>query len=281
MGDHLIELTGSVEEFSGDTQLDFPGWIKVNQLPTPEFIPNPIPIDLTTCGSDSTHPTATQMDLCGYYNDGQASMSLESLESAPVIIDNAKPSNIFVNCDYNGDGTLPLYANSKSQGGWYSFADDPNYGEAACYIACTTGRPQVQLDGGTLDYSHYSDTVTGICSEMSTLTTYGQWEVVMPDVLFPDGGVSIPSDGTRIGIQTGDALPTFNPQTLADPQYQGVTLRVAGMLNQVQASRPRWLIYARDANDVCCHPVEYDDGGNSGCPGGLPSCQTNVAGGSQ
>ncbi|MBS2033098.1 MAG: hypothetical protein JST54_34820 [Deltaproteobacteria bacterium] len=281
VGDHLISLTGSLEEFSGDTQLDFPGWVKVDQLPTPEFIPAPTPIDLTTCGSDATHPTATQMDLCGYYNDGLAGMSLESLESAPVVIDYATPSNIFVNCDYNGDGTLPLYANSKSHGGWYGFTDDVNYPEDACYIACTTGRPQVQIDGGTVDYSHYSDTVTGICSELSTLTTYGQWEVVMSDMLFPDGGVNVPSDGTRIGIQTADALPTFNPQQFALPQYQGVTMRVAGMLNQVQASRPRWLIYARDANDVCCHPVQYDDGGNSGCPAGLFPCTGGIAGGPQ
>ena len=37
VGDHLLTLTGSVQEFSGDTQLDFPAWLKVDADPTPDL----------------------------------------------------------------------------------------------------------------------------------------------------------------------------------------------------------------------------------------------------
>lgn len=266
VGDHLIELTGSVQEFSGDTQLDFPGWVKVDQLPTSQYIPEPVPLTLAMGGNDATH-SKTAQDLWGYYN---SDMAPESLESAPVVIDHVTPSNTFVNCDLNGDGTLPLFANSSNT--WKSFPDDPNYAEAACYIACTTGRPQTDVDGGLVDYSHYTDTIPGVCSELSTLTNFGQWEVVMADDTDSSGNVTIPSAGTRIGVQTSDALSNFNPQDLKNPEYQGVKLRIAGMLNQVQASRPRWIIYARDPSDVCCYPPDYTDGGKGSCPTGLQNC---------
>lgn len=269
VGDHLTSLTGSVQEFSGDTQLDFPGWVKVDADPTPDFIPAPTPITLSLCGNDpSKHKSA--YDLCGYYNSG---MGLESLESAPVSVDHVKPTNIFTNCDFNGNGKLPLIANGSAfGGGWGCFPDDPNLAECACVSACITGEPAVDLDGGTVDFSHYSDSVPGICSELSTYTNFGQWEVVLPDQVNDAGAVTFPSLGTRINVATRDALSAFNPLDLAKPQYQGIEFRISGMLNQVQAGRPRWLIYARDPSDVCCYPANYADGGSSGCPNGVNSC---------
>src|SRR5207248_2476168 len=83
VGDHLISLTGSLQEFSGDTQLDFPGWVKVDQLPTPDYIPAPVPLTLAMGGSDATH-SKTAQDLWAYYN---SDMAPESLESGPVVID--------------------------------------------------------------------------------------------------------------------------------------------------------------------------------------------------
>jgi hypothetical protein len=194
-----------------------------------------------------------------------------------VIIDNARPSNLFVDCDANGNGVLPLFANSKSQGGWYCFPGDPNGAECDCEIACITGEPRDLGNGSTLDYSTGADGGPTICTEKSTFTRFGQWEVVLADDHFGDGGVSTSSYGTRINVTTRDALPNFNPLDLQKPDYQGITFRVSGMLNQIQASRPRWLIYARDTSDVCCHEAHLADGTTHHCPPGVSSCEA-VAG---
>jgi hypothetical protein len=256
VGDHLINLAGSVQEFSGDTQLDFPSWLKVDAQPTLTQVPQPTLIGLRECGVDPAKP-ATVDPLCGYYN---SNMLLESLESAPVYVANVKPTNHFQNCDTNGNSSLPLFVNSKTTfdrapGNWGCFNDDPtDFSECECEISCITG-----LAEPTADYS------ATVCSELSTFNTYGQWEVVLPGPVAPDGGIY--NIGTRINVTTRDALSSFNPLDLEKPEFANITFDVAGMLNQVQASRPRWLIYARDGNDICCHK-----NGAAACPNGIRDC---------
>jgi hypothetical protein len=267
VGDHLLSLSGSVEEFSGDTQLDFPSWIKVDALPTPDQIPAPYPLTLADCQVDPANPTIVDQ-LCGYYN---SNMDLESLESAPVKVLNVKPSNLFVNCDYNGNLTLPLFVSSKTQfNGWGCYTDDPaDYPECGCEIACITGVNQPAADGGVVNYSSFPDGGQIVCSELTGFTSYSQWDVVMPDY---DGGYST---NTRISVDTTDALATFNPLDLQLPEHQGITFDISGMLNQVQASRPRWVIQARTQSDVCCHAnLHTDENGNQvgTCPNGVPNC---------
>ena len=205
--------------------------------------------------------------LCGYYN---SNMALESLESAPVKVVNVKPTTIFQPCDLNGDTNLPLFVNSSQFGGWGCFPDDAlNYPECACVIACATGIPQVDTAGNTLDYTGGDGQV---CTELSTFagSASGRWRCTTRR------WATTPTPGSQ--RQHPGRAHQLQPAGDGRPEDKGITFDIAGMLSQVQAARPRWLIYARDPGDICCHPApgshDLPDGGQTGiCPEGVRICE--------
>ena len=71
----------------------------------------------------------------------------------------------------------------------------------------------------------------------------------------------------RINVATRDALPLFDPRDFAKPEHAGCTVDLVGILRQTQAARPRWIVFARDQEDVCCRAPE-----GKSCPTGIPVC---------
>lgn len=301
IGDRLISLTGTVQEFSSDTQISWPSWLR-RERPTDFFTaegrtryrPGPVAtLDRTICASNPVAPLAIDR-LCGYSNKN---MKIESLESALVALKSAAVSTAFAeNCDKNGNGQVSFFFATGSPGptldctteNWCCDRANAEFAECLCYRDCVTGS------------GPYS---AAVCSEGTTLRNYGQWIVVV------DARAEI-----RINVQTRDALPNFDARIFAarcataddaaacpcgpgslryaaanlctaadeqaDPRCKAGTckpqspqsslaLDIVGNLRQVQAARPRWMVVARDALDVCCHQPAVGQ-----CPPGLSICPT-------
>ncbi|MGC4113714.1 MAG: hypothetical protein QM765_03445 [Myxococcales bacterium] len=201
--------------------------------------------------------------LFAYSNTNQ---EVESLESAIVKLSNVKPATNYVNCDSNGNSNIPPFRWASQadihgcfiQGGSSEWLCDPNGDDTAdceCNRDCITG-------GGA-----YSEEV---CAEMNTFKTYGQWLVQAEDIW-----------KTRINVSTRDAMPDFDPRIeFSKPEYKQCRVDITGVLRQVQAARPRWLILARDENDFCCRaptgarcPTPDDvDAEGVAHPGKCPKC---------
>jgi hypothetical protein len=191
--------------------------------------------------------------LFAYSNNN---VEIETLESSIVKIANARPSNFFVGCDHNGNSNVPgfswyvpTFTSGAAAGcpdftnsGWYCYDTGEDTADCSCNRDCTLG---VGPEMGK------------ICSELFTFRQYGQWIVETE-----------PAYHTRLAVQTRDALPDFDPTVFIDAKYAGCRIDVTGVLRQVQAARPRWLILARDERDVCCRVVD---------PGGM--CPTAENGG--
>lgn len=247
LGDRVSSLTGTVQEFSGSTQLVFPSWVRVEGNPRPQDIPAPALLDFSKkdglgfklCKVTQGRPTGLDL-LCGYSNNNAA---IESYESALMKLGNARPSTSFETCDKNGNTIIPFFR--------YLVPDKPDKSGPDfdnAYFGCD--------DSGadTADCECNRDCVTSqgahagkICSEQTNLRTYGQWVVLLDE-----------ASRTRINVQTRDALPEFDPRTFGELAEDGKTLKykdctvdIVGMLRQVQAARPRWLVMARDERDVC------------------------------
>jgi hypothetical protein len=82
---------------------------------------------------------------------------------------------------------------------------------------------------------------------------------------------------TRINVVTRDAVPDLQVDCAendadADRARQcrllrGATYNITGHLRQVSAARPRWIVYPRDVDDVCCFP-----GPEGQCPSPIKTC---------
>jgi hypothetical protein len=78
-------------------------------------------------------------------------------------------------------------------------------------------------------------------------------------------------------VSTTRALPNFNLNcSESDPDtaeatrcknLHGARFDVTGFLQQVQPSRPRWMVIARSAQDICCRP-----GPGLSCPDPIQPC---------
>ncbi|MFN7130702.1 MAG: hypothetical protein ACK4N5_01385 [Myxococcales bacterium] len=253
LGDRVKTISGTVQEFSGHTQLVFPSWVRVEATPRPQDIPAPVLFDFSEtgaagyrlCKANPSRPT--QLDiLCGYSNNN---VEMETVESSLVKIINARPSNDFVNCDSNGNAQVPPFRYIVPEVDGVADFDNARFGcdPSADFQDCECNRDCITSIG-----PH-----TGkICSELSNFRNYGQWVVMLDQ-----------ASKTRINVITRDALPRFDPTVFARPEYEGCTVDITGMLRQVQAARPRWAIVARDRSDVCCRAPE-----GKSCPDGIPVC---------
>jgi hypothetical protein len=212
-------------------------------------------------------PTVTEfMDVLFAYSNNN--LEIESLESAVVKLSNVKPATKYVNCDGNGNSNIPPFRwNSQTDahgcfvsGGASAWYCDPNGEDTAdceCNRDCIAG------------LRAYADEV---CAEANTYRTYGQWLVQAEDLW-----------KTRINVSTRDAMPDFDPRTeFSKVEYKGCRVDITGVLRQVQAARPRWLIIARDQDDFCCRAPEgarcptpddlWVDADGVAHPGRCPKC---------
>lgn len=255
VGDRLTQVAGTVQEFSGHTQLVFPSWVRVEGAPRPQDIPEPFVFDFSQpgvssgyriCKLNTAYPETQMNVLCGYSNNN---IEIESLESALVKVVDAVPSNDFKACDSNGNSNVPPFRYIVPE-----TPTGPDFDNAK--MDCDPGPDQE-------DCLCNRDCVMGmgehdgkICSELTNYRNYGQWLVMIE-----------PMTRSRINVITRDALPEFDPAVFAQEEYEGCTLDITGNLRQVQAARPRWAIIARDRNDICCRAPE-----GKVCPDGIPVC---------
>ncbi len=257
VGDRVTSLTGTVQEFSGATQLVFPSWVRLEGDPRPEDIPAPFVLDFsdpitpsvgyTVCKTGTRYdPKPNRMEnldlLCGYSTNN---VHIESLESSLVKIANARPSTAFVNCDRNGNANIGLFGQTKDEETdlwhWLCFEEGEDKDDCQCYLECVIGHGE--FDGK-------------VCTELNSFETYGQWLVQLEDRW-----------SVRLNVSTRDALPLFDPRDFAKPEHAGCTVDIAGIMRQTQAARPRWIVIAREETDVCCRAPE-----GKTCPTGIPVC---------
>lgn len=282
LGDCLKAVTGTVQEFSGNTQITFPSWIKNDKYVTDKsLIPEPVEMIFDPDKMAVTYPEkedtrSNGYRLCMAYKDRSTryacaevenmpctnsgfknnlelefihcahnwrNFDSESLESALIKFTNVKPSNKFVDCDSNGNGVVGFfnYSNYDQNGNatetyqWWCSAEDieADNADCECYRDCAVGHDPENPSRKDL-----------ICTELNAFETYGQWIIELEDKLH-----------TRINIQTGTALPQLNPRVF-DKNFSGIDysqcrMNVTGILTQTQAARPRWIIMARDSDDIC------------------------------
>ncbi|WP_224245829.1 single stranded DNA-binding domain-containing protein [Hyalangium gracile] len=170
-GDLLWSLSGSVQEFTGTTQLTFPAWIirervregppetwgkYLDQVPVPE-------LNLRHCGLDNVVTPYVTDALCG---QSYGNMKMESLESALVKLRRVRFPQAFKSCDANGNGAVPFFCQGPSGGAWQSCADEPpsaaDAAEMQCNIDCTVG---------------LGEFAGKVCAERTSYLGFGQFPV--------------------------------------------------------------------------------------------------------
>lgn len=174
-GDLLWTLSGSVQEFTSTTQLTFPSWTlaeRVHQLPQEQWTKylSQVPIvdiSLRMCGADNVLAPFLTDALCGH---NKRNLKMEANESGLVRVRNVRFPERFVNCDMNGDSSVPFFCEQTDMNGTWiwgscSFGEvEPAQAmvERTCNHDCVVGLNQ------------YSNT---ICSEESTYIGFGQFVV--------------------------------------------------------------------------------------------------------
>lgn len=224
-GDLLFTLAGSIQEFTSTTQMVFPSWSiaeSVRLLPPEQWnkwldFARPYPLGGRTCGWDDVAEPFLTDQLCGH---NRRNMKMESLESGLVQIRNVRFPRAFENCDFNGDGTVPFYCESRDQDGNWNWAScdfenvepDAERAERLCTQDCVLGAGK-----------HLG----AVCSELSTFRGFGQFvvelgpagpawagldeslpnrfrQVLAPVLTPPDGGLDGGLDGGDV-TDGGDA----------------------------------------------------------------------------
>jgi len=81
----------------------------------------------------------------------------------------------------------------------------------------------------------------------------------------------------RIAVVTRDAVPDLEVDCQENDAntdrarqcrlLRAATFNITGHLRQVSAARPRWIVYPRDVDDVCCFP-----GPEGQCPRPIEPC---------
>lgn len=235
-GDALWSVSGAIQEFTSTTQMTFPAWTiaeRVRERPEAEWnhYLSRVPIadlNLRLCGGDDDDVVFITDRLCGH---NSRNLKLESLESGLVRLKNVRFPQKFVQCDFNGDLSVPFFCESRGCMNDdlgrtpYSWADcnfeapsvcDPSNPsseacERQCNIDCTVGE-------GAQAGVH--------CSEKTTYVGFGQYVVEMPgpgpaeaglDESLPKRILSLPVSATsqntssKIGANTRFDFQRFEP----------------------------------------------------------------------
>ncbi len=241
VGDRLEHLQGTLLDFSGNTQLAFPTWVRDEggpYLADLEALERAAPaLDADTCGATSF----ASRELCGY---SSSNFDLESLESAIVRVPRVRLPDLWARCDLDGDGDIAPFRQEGS-----AFVCNEGDEECLCNVACLTSK-----SWSVPGWEDRAFDATGrICSELGGYHTFGQYAV---RILGTEG------NEPRVNLTSRDAVPDFDP--LAEGSL-GAELSVRGVLRHVRAARPRWLVNTRGPEDLCCLSAER-------CPAGLTPC---------
>ncbi len=276
VGDRLSQLQGTMQEFAGDTQLNFPTYIlsadSRNSAARPQDLPPPMPINPDWCIPRDIGGLPADATLC---ETSITDIKLESLESGLVSLRNATMPSRFLDCNLNGTGKINYRTASgcmPQTGG--NFCYDGGGGAAClagedciadeCLVQCATDADCILSDSEACIDGHcqnpcmcrqYCDSVL-TCTEKFQYDTYGQYNVLFPG---SDGGL------WKFGTITKTGVPSFNPFT-----SPGMVVDYSnGILEQVDAADPSWLIVPRDPADLCCHADSPGCNGDAGlaiCP---------------
>lgn len=214
-GDLLFTLSGSVQEFTSTTQMVFPAWTvaeRVRRLPQEEWnkwlqYAKPYEINARTCGQDNAATPFLTDALCGH---NRRNMKMESLESALVKLRRIRFPKKFVNCDFNANGSVPFFCETKPQGADWQWdtcsfdAPEPDADkiERVCNQNCVIGM---------------GDQAGQICSEESTFLGFGQYVVEMtlpgPAALGLDDQLAarMQKVKTTLAVQPDDGGVVANP----------------------------------------------------------------------
>lgn len=173
-GDLIWTLSGSVQEFSGATQMVFPAWTvreRVRQVEKDpakweKHIPQAAEISLRTCGASNVFNPFLTDELCAYSN---SNIKVESLESALVQVKGVKFPEVMVNCDLDGNGETPFFCQTKDANGNWLWGECPggalsanDTAERNCNAECTTGHGRFEGQ---------------VCAERTTYNSFGQFVV--------------------------------------------------------------------------------------------------------
>ena len=246
-GDLLFTLSGSVQEFTSTTQLVFPAWTtaeRVRRLPEAEWnkwlqFAKPYDINARTCGGDNTAAPFLTDALCG---QNRRNLKMESLESGLVRVRRARFPKKFQNCDFNSNGSVPFFCETKppnSDWQWGSCNFDGTESEAdrterVCNHDCVIG---------------LGDNAGIICSEASTYKGFGQFVVEMT---LP--GPSSMGLDDALPLRTQIALARLAPDAGVDD---------AGMLPSNPSVRVTGYSAGQEVAITCDHEARYRVGGAS------------------
>ncbi|HYO69146.1 MAG TPA: hypothetical protein VEU33_24010 [Archangium sp.] len=217
-GDLLWTLSGSLQEFTSTTQLTFPSWTvreRVRELPPDQWnkylaLSPPVELSLRHCGlSNELAPFITDT-TCG---QNRRNLKLESLESGLVKLRRVRFPQVFKNCDYNGDGKVPMFCETTVDGVWKWAgcaipppAVDPDTEERQCSIDCTTSSGAYQ---------------TTRCSEKAQFNGFGQFVVELAGPGPREAGL----DDTLANRQQSVALSNTS-QKLSSGYEPGVSVSI-------------------------------------------------------
>lgn len=278
VGQRLNQLSGTLQEFAGDTQLNFPSYTlnpsSRYALPQPQDVPPPTRIQPDWCMPRDANDQTSDYQLC---ETSVTDLHFESLESALVSLSDATMPSRWLSCDLSGNGQIPYRVATGCMpltGGIFCNGDGGTCQEGLACVAnecvspCATDKDCVAqdseacVDGYCMNAClcrQYCDSIPG-CSELYTYNAYGQYNVQFPG---SDGGI------WKFNAVSKTGVPSFNPFT-----SPGMVVDfTSGVLEQIDAADPMWLIAPSTPNDMCCHS------GSPGCTGdaGIPVCPKATA----
>ncbi len=176
-GDLLFTLSGGIQEFTSTTQLVFPSWStaeRVRRLPEAEWdkwlkFARPYDLNMRTCGQDNAAAPFLTDSLCGH---NRRNMKMESLESGLVRIRRARFPRKFQNCDFNANGSVPFFCETRPPG------------EDWRWSTCSFDAPEPEADRVERVCNHncvigLGENAGVICAEQSTFRGFGQFTVEM------------------------------------------------------------------------------------------------------
>ena len=245
-GDLLWTLSGSVQEFTSTTQLTFPSWTiaeRVRELPQPQWNKwlDRVPItdlNVRMCGGDDNFNPFLTDALCGH---NRRNLKMEANESGLVRVRNARFPELFVNCDQNGDVSVPFFCEQTVSGTWvwgscgFGEVEPPQEQvERTCNHDCVIGMGQY---AGKL------------CTEASTFVGFGQFVIELTPPGLP---------GTRLD----SSLPG---------RYQVLELTTGAPTTHTMA-----LPAGAPAVMVCTAPAHYRFGNGSGVVATDPVLQPGI-----
>lgn len=183
-GDLLWSLSGSVQEFTGTSQLTFPSWTvreRVRQLPEAQWNKYlkmvPIPeISLRTCGLDNNVNPFVTDDLCG---QNRRNLKLESLESALVKVRNVRFPQRFVSCDRDGDGSVPFFCETPKQVDGQTVWTWSECGQSEGSESTLTALQKEELACNINCVTSQGEHAGTVCAERTTYTGFGQFVMEM------------------------------------------------------------------------------------------------------